>query len=316
MTEATISPFPHSSHSRPEPSGWLSLEESRVAYWTHGSEDRSAPFVLFVHGWPLHGGTYKPVVDAMLERGHSGFRSAYFDLPAAGLSSGDASTLGIQPLSRAVAKVATELSRGAPIILVGHDSGGSIARYAADQLGDQVAGMVLGNTEIPKRYTLMFKALFKLTRIPFAKAIWSFLLRRRTVQMEFALASASTKAARKRIRKTFFAPLAKDPARLDAAIELASRVSPSDFDALDEVHARLKAPVRLIWGARDPWFPEKDARSMLDQFAGRATFRSIPKAGLLVHEDAPEAFAEEVLAAVERVTKAARRSSATLANAS
>ena len=54
-------------------------------------------------------------------------------------------------------------------------------------------------------------------------------------------------------------------------------------------------PVRLIWGADDPTFPIKLARTMLTQLPS-AKLVEIPAARLLVHEEKP---AEVVRAVVE-----------------
>jgi pimeloyl-ACP methyl ester carboxylesterase len=67
----------------------------------------------------------------------------------------------------------------------------------------------------------------------------------------------------------------------------------SIVDELADLHRRITAPVRLIWGAEDPTFPLERARAMASHFA-RATFTSIPRAKLLVHEEHPAAVAAAI----------------------
>jgi pimeloyl-ACP methyl ester carboxylesterase len=62
-------------------------------------------------------------------------------------------------------------------------------------------------------------------------------------------------------------------------------------DRLRETHARIAAPVLLVWGTDDPFFPLARARAMLEQFAGGAELVEIPGGKLFAHEDHPEAFA-------------------------
>jgi pimeloyl-ACP methyl ester carboxylesterase len=62
------------------------------------------------------------------------------------------------------------------------------------------------------------------------------------------------------------------------------------IDGLADVHTRIHAPVRLVWGTNDPFFPIARARSMLAEFAGGAELCEISGAKLFAHEDHPEQF--------------------------
>jgi pimeloyl-ACP methyl ester carboxylesterase len=64
----------------------------------------------------------------------------------------------------------------------------------------------------------------------------------------------------------------------------------SDFDLLESLHRSIRAPVLLVWGDCDPFFPIEKARAMLDQFAGPAELRVLEGAKLLAHEERPEEF--------------------------
>ena len=63
-----------------------------------------------------------------------------------------------------------------------------------------------------------------------------------------------------------------------------------DFDEIAEAHPRITAPVRLIWGRRDPWFRLKDAEVMLESFGGQKDLKVLDDAGLMVHEEQPGEF--------------------------
>ena len=65
-------------------------------------------------------------------------------------------------------------------------------------------------------------------------------------------------------------------------------------DALPAVHARIDAPVQLVWGAEDPFFPVDRARRMVDTFTD-ARLTVVGDAALFAHEERPAAVAEALL---------------------
>src|SRR5262245_19631976 len=105
----------------------------------------SGPDLVFVHGWPLHGETFRAIVPRLPSR----FTCHVIDLPGAGKTEWtDDTRIDVRghtdTLLRAID--ALKLERFA---FVAHDSGAAIARIAAAELGSRRAWLVLGNTEIP-----------------------------------------------------------------------------------------------------------------------------------------------------------------------
>jgi pimeloyl-ACP methyl ester carboxylesterase len=79
-----------------------------------------------------------------------------------------------------------------------------------------------------------------------------------------------------------------------------------DFKAvarLPEVHAKIRVPVRLVWGTADTFFPIDKARRMLPEFGGPAELVEIPGGKLFVHDERPEAFAEHTRSFLEHAVK-------------
>ena len=74
------------------------------------------------------------------------------------------------------------------------------------------------------------------------------------------------------------------------------RASTGTCRRLAEDHGRLRAEVRLVWGADDRTFPVERARAMAAQFAQSAGIHEVPGAALLVHEEKPDEVAREVIA--------------------
>ena len=87
-------------------------------------------------------------------------------------------------------------------------------------------------------------------------------------------------------------PLITSPAARAGAMALLRNVHGDAMDGLREVHGRIEAPVHLVWGEADPWFPVAKARAMLSQLGGPATMSTIAGGKLFVHEDHAVAFAD------------------------
>jgi haloalkane dehalogenase len=63
---------------------------------------------------------------------------------------------------------------------------------------------------------------------------------------------------------------------------------------LREVHRRIDAPVQLVWGDKDPFFPVQWAREMVSTFPD-ARLAVVEGAGLFSHEERPQAVAQALL---------------------
>lgn len=280
---------------RPAPDRWIDLGHARVPVWIEGD----GPTVVFVHGWPLTSETWRNVVPEL--RAHA--RCVTFDLPGAGESTWtDASKLSLEGLSDAIVSVVHEVAADEPVVLVGHDSGGGLARWAAAELGDAVAGLVFGNTEIPGVHSWRFSLLLGGMQLPGAAAVTGVTLRTSLGQRLLLRDCVEDRSLVPELAQRFLQPMARDRKRLDGALAVIDGVSASDFDAVGDAHPRISAPVRLVWGTACKWFPLEGARSMCGTFGGEAKLVEVPGAGLLVHEEQPERFAAEVRVLLDQIT--------------
>jgi pimeloyl-ACP methyl ester carboxylesterase len=275
------------NHHYGQPADYLNLSTASLPYWRLGQ----GPDLVFVHGWPLDCRTFRGSVQR-LSRTHT---CHLFDLPGAGMSRWNPETpLGLSAFSNVVEEVVRSLELESTI-LVGHNSGGGFARMAASRLGRTVRGLVLGNTETPGRYTLLFRALFALGHLPFATACFGMALKSPAARSALNLTSEKQYPELKReVENLFLEPLAAHRGRLEAAMALLTKANVRDFDVLAEAHRRIEAPVHFVWGKRDLWFSLEDAQAMLPGFAGGATLEVVDRGGLLVHEECPDLFAEAI----------------------
>ena len=122
---------------RREPDRFLDVGAGDAAYRRFGS----GPDVLFVHGWPISGATFRLLLPHLVDH----VTCHVIDFPSAGSSRFDAgTTLSIDRHIETVRRVVglLELER---VAVVGHDSGGMIARHA--MAGDpRLTAMGLINT--------------------------------------------------------------------------------------------------------------------------------------------------------------------------
>ncbi len=273
---------------RHAPDRFLDVGTGEVAYRRVGQ----GPDVLFVHGWPVSGATFRCLLPFLAPH----VTCHIVDLPGAGDSRFDAST----PLSVAnhilVVKRVLDVLALDDVAVVGHDSGGLIARHAV--AGDpRLRALGLVNTEQPQGLGWRFE-LFLLPRgLPgfggaFGWVVGQRWLRRNKLLLGGAFSDRSLLDGE--FDEFFVRPLDEDPARLEAAVRVLRSFDRGHVHALADLHDRIDVPVQLVWGAQDPFFPVARAREMVGTFPN-ARLHVVEGAGLFAHEERPEEVAEALL---------------------
>ena len=270
------------------PTRTIETEAAALATWTFGQ----GPDLVLIHGWPLHAATFRHLVPALARA----FTCHLIDLPGAG-QSGRLRGGGPNKLRRAAAAVgevvdALGLTRFG---VYAHDSGAVVARLAAAAAGDRVDALVLGNTEIPGHRPWQVRAMCALAALPGGGRLLIESLRLTLVRhspITFGACFRDPAYGDGEFYELFIAPLLRSRALAAGQLDLLHDFDWALIDALEDVHRQLRAPVRMIWGDGDPYFPLAKARAMVEQFAGEASLSIIPGARLFAHEDA----ADEVLA--------------------
>lgn len=280
---------------RGKPHDLIDVGHSRVAHWAFGE----GPDVLCVHGWPLHGATWRHLVPQLSDR----YRVHVIDLPGTGQSEwSEGSRIDLEAHGDSVRRVidGLGLSRFA---LVAHDSGGAIARLAA--AGDRrVAGLVLAGTEIPGHHPWQID-VFKLgARLPgrgklLIASMGVGFIRRSPLVLGGCFTDVSYGEGE--FGELFIEPLLGSSRVAEGQLKLVQGFDGAVIDRLAEAHRRIDAPVLCIWGTEDPFFPVAKARQMLAGFAGGAELLSIEGGKLFVHEDHAGAFGAATRAFLGRV---------------
>jgi haloalkane dehalogenase len=284
----TITPTEATELFRRPPDRWIDVGEGEVAYRRVGH----GPDVLFVHGWPVSGATFRLLLPDLVDQ----VTCHVIDLPGAGSSRFDASTvLSVEQHIESVRRVVDALGTDA-VAVVGHDSGGLIARHAL--AGDpRLRAMCLVDTEQPGGLSWRFRAFLAARHLPgFGAGLgWAVArrrLRRNTLVLGGAFADRSLLDGE--FDEFFLRPLHQDRARRDAAVEILRSFDVRYVEDLQDLHRRISVPVRLVWGEHDAFFPLERARRMVDTFPD-AELVVIRDAGLFSHEERPAEVASALL---------------------
>ncbi len=266
----------------------VELDGHSVSYQQIGT----GPNLVFVHGWPLNGNTWRNVVPHL-----PGCTSYVIDLPGAGGSNGPREhALTIRNHVDSVVQFIDALALK-DVVVVAQDSGGMIARFAAEKRPGAVRGLVLVGTEIPGQHSMLVRLFKFLGKLPGAKAMFRFSMGNRLIARS-PLILGGTVHDRSLLdgefRDNLLHPILADDDTMDAVTEMIRKFSFADIDALADVHPKLTMPVLLVFGEDDRFFPIDHARAMAKQFGGPTTFVAVPDAKLLVHEEHPELLAQKI----------------------
>ncbi|MEM9070253.1 MAG: alpha/beta hydrolase [Myxococcota bacterium] len=273
---------------RQEPDRWIDVGGGEVAYRRVGS----GPDVLFVHGWPVTSATYRRLLPHLAPHvtchlidlvgaGQSRFkREPHLDL-----------ALHIESVRRVV-----DVLGLSDVSMVGHDSGGLIARHA--MAGDsRVRSMALLNTEQSQGLTWRFRQFLLMAKLPGFADILSWAVMKRGLRRNPYLLGdcfQDRSLLDGEFEEFFLAPLQSNADRRWAAGSLGRNFDPAYVLQLTDVHAKIDAPVQLVWGEGDPFFPLEQTREMLSTFPD-AKLTVIPDTKLFVHEEAPALVAKAML---------------------
>jgi haloalkane dehalogenase len=269
------------------------VEGVRLHFVDAGARDASTTIVL-IHGNPTWSFLWRDVIRNLLPRG---YRIIAPDLMGFGLSDKPVK-VSAHSVTRHV-RLMTRLVRGlvgneAPVIMVGQDWGGPIAAGVGSHLGDQLAGMVFGNTAIlPPRRPLKPKLFHTFSHLPIISDVVF-----RGMNFPLPVLAAMQGDPRSIAGLETFAytwPFVL-PWRRTGPLALARMVpnreghpSLDELDRIGEWVQSWRGPLGLIWGLRDPILGRAFYRHR-DAFP-QATIIETP-GGHFLQEEVPALFAD------------------------
>ena len=273
---------------RGQPHRYLDVGGAEVAYRSIGT----GPDVLFVHGWPVSGATFRRLLPHIADH----VTCHLIDLPGTGASRFDSSSpLSIDLHVTAVRRVVDRLGLD-DVAIVGHDSGGMIARHA--MAGDErVRAMGLVDTEPASGTGWRFRSFIAARRLPgFGAGLGWLAGKPRLRRNGFVLGDAFHDRAHLdgEFDEFFLRPLATSRRHLEAGVRILESFDMAYVEALADLHRRILVPVHLVWGEHDKFFPvgqaEKDVATFPD-----ARLTVVRDAGLFAHEERPAEVAAALL---------------------
>jgi len=248
--------------------------------------------VLLLHGWPLSGVTYRNLVEALKPH----YRCIVPDLPGAGDTPWSPNIHDTMTDFASLMREFVDHLKLDRFALIGHDSGGGVARLLAAEVGPRVRCLILQNTELPNHAPWFVRALKVSAESKLAAAGLGRLLRSRRFRQSplgFGECFGDTTLIEGEFLETAVKPLIRD---LSGANAMLAHLDLAWTKRIPEVHARIQAPIHLFWGEADKFFPIERARAMQPQFPRGGQFEVIPNGKLFVHEEASEALARFSLA--------------------
>lgn len=272
---------------RDPPQRYLDVGNGHVAYRRVGQ----GPDALFVHGWPVSGATWRRLLPHLAPH----VTCHIVDLVGAGDSRyAFNATVSLEHHIHGVRRVIEQLALD-DVAVVGHDSGGLVARHA--MAGDvRLRSMVLFNTEQPRGLSVFFRLFVAMGAVPRVEHVLAWAcMRPRLRRSGLLLGGCFVDKARLdgEFEEFFLAPL-EDPDKRWACGELLRSFRWAFVEQLAEVHANIDVPVHMIWGDRDPFFPLDWAEEMVETFPN-ARLDTIAGGKLFAHEEFPDQAAATML---------------------
>ena len=263
---------------------------TRLAYRKFGS----GPPLLLLHGFPLHGFTYRKVAPYLQK-----WLSCYIvDLPGAGESSwSDQTNFSSSGHAKNLQRMVTELGLNHYAVL-GHDTGGAVARHLALIDKERLDKLVLINTEIPRHRPPWIPLYQRLLAAPGSHHLLRLLLRSDIYLRSnagFGGCFSDRGLIEGEFKEHFVTPLVRSPRRAQGYRRYLQGFNWKELDVLSTRHSSIRPQALFIWGQDDPTFPEKLGRNMARQFPHCAGFKSIPQTKLLPHEEKPEEVCAHLL---------------------
>ena len=271
------------------------LDDSSIALRVYGQ----GPNLVFIHGFPTHGYTWRKIVPVLAERN----TCFVLDLPGLGDSKWSSTT---NFSSQGQAGYAIELLKKLKIpeySIVAHNSGATVARIIALNECNKVQKLILFNTEIPNHRPPWIPFYQKIGLLPFVP----FFIKQ-ALQMKWFIKSSMGFRELYADESLLFLPENLDPyikplisskVKMIGAFKYLKGIDWKTIDEFKITHENIKAETLFIWGSNDKTFPLKRGKEMLSQFKCKCDLVIIDNASLLPHEEKPKEVSEQILRFLE-----------------
>jgi pimeloyl-ACP methyl ester carboxylesterase len=268
----------------------VDVGSASVAYRRFGA----GPPLVLLHGWPFSGVTFRYVVPRLASQ----FTCYVLDLPGAGESRwSDATDFSFDGRA-AMVKTFAERVGLSRYSLIGHDTGGTVARRLAASAPERIDRLAAIDTEIPGHRPPWIPLYRVLMSLPASNLLFRQIAQWRWFvhsTLGFGACYQDRSLLDGEFKTLFIDPIVASSLRMDGQARALRGIDWSVVDDLASTHARITAPTLLVWGEEDTIFPLERARPIAAQFPRPATLRTVPDAKFLVHEERPDAVADALI---------------------
>jgi haloalkane dehalogenase len=272
---------------RSHPVSYADVGTSEIAYRTIGS----GPTLLMIHGWPFSSLSFRSIARRLSTR----FTCVLPDTPGLGETRWrDDTPFGFGRQAATLRAFADRL-RLDRYALLGHDTGGTLARLLALTDRERAGRLVIMNTEMPGHRPPWIPLYQRLAALPMTVTSFGWLLRLapyRRSSLAYGPCFEDGRLLDDDFLECFVAPLLASSRRIDGLMRYLRGIDWGLIDGLATRHRELTQGVLMIWGARDTVFPVEHARAMVQQFQGAGRLLEVPDARFLVHEERPDRVAD------------------------
>lgn len=261
----------------------LQRPEGRIAWSLHGT---SGPLVVGMPGM----GDLRENWDGFAEAlAHRGYRVAVMDLRGHGRSDATFQDVSRETIGADALALADSLSPEEPVVFVGNSYTGASAVWLATEKPARVQALVLiAPFARGVEPTFFQKAALKVGLLrPWGPAVWASYYGSLFPVHPPEDLDARKKAVRENLRET---------GRLESLRSMGSTTAASCESRLDQV----RSPTLILFGSRDPDFPDPAAEGTLIASRTGGTYQSIPEAGHYPHAEDPDGIAGRVDAFVRQ----------------
>ena len=257
-------------------------------------EEGSGEPILLIHGWPLSSLTWRKVVPKL--SGAARFIAP--DLLGAGETLGDPAQDHGLPVQAKLVEGFMDAIGLAKATVIGHDSGGTIARMVAISIPDRVSRLVLADTEVPGHKPALVRMLKAMLGLPGATALFAAMTRSKGLAKSPLGFGTSFSNLRAFDFDEFFrvtlAPLGRSEQAMKSTLKFLRDFRFEDVDATQASYGVLTMPKYVMWGEDDRIFPLEQGWRLRDMLPAPVRFDMFPGAGLLIHEERPDTWVDAV----------------------
>jgi len=245
------------------------------------------PALVLLHGWPFHAASFRHILP-LLEPHFTCIviKSAGLD----GSAPPATTTMTFEAHAQRVGELLDSIGLTS-YALMGHDTGGTIARLIAANPHNPVSSLVLFNTEMPNHRPPFIPFYQKTIGLPGAKIILrslmnaSWFIRSR---MGFGGCFHNPALIDEEFLTLFVKHWFETPERFAGLSAYLRGLNFECIDQLGETHAKIDAPILFIWGKQDVTFPSKLGLEMSRTVPSCEGFIEVEEACFLVHEEQPK----------------------------